>query len=84
MKAAAAMPQSKYSYRPTKDVRSFGEIVTHVADISYFLCSKAKGEASPAMDTAKGFEDRDRTAYLKARSITTRSRVLRVHRCSPE
>ena len=54
MKAAAAMPESKYSYRPTKDVRSFGEIVTHVADISYFLCSKAKGEASPAMDTAKG------------------------------
>ncbi len=36
MKSAEAMPESKYSYRPTKDVRSFGEILTHVADISYF------------------------------------------------
>jgi uncharacterized damage-inducible protein DinB len=64
MKAAAAMPESKYSYRPTKDVRSFGEIVTHVADISYFLCSKAKGEANPAMDTAKDSKT-EIVAYLK-------------------
>src|ERR1700691_5331419 len=48
MKAADAMPESKYSYRPTKDVRSFGEIVTHVADISYTLCSNVKEEANPA------------------------------------
>jgi len=33
-KAAEMMPESKYSYRPTKEVRSFGEIVTHIADIS--------------------------------------------------
>jgi uncharacterized damage-inducible protein DinB len=64
MKAAAAMPESKYSYRPTKDVRSFGEIVTHVADISYFLCSNAKGEASPAMATAKSSKT-EIEAYLK-------------------
>ena len=27
MKSADAMPESKYSYRPTKDVRSFAEIL---------------------------------------------------------
>ena len=48
MKAAEAMPQPKYSYRPTKDVRSFAEILDHVTDISYILCSGAKGEATPA------------------------------------
>ncbi len=48
MKAAATMPEAKYSYRPTKDVRSFAEILTHVADISYYLCANAKGEATPA------------------------------------
>ena len=63
MKAAAAMPESKYSYRPTKDVRSFGEIVTHVADISYTLCSNVKGEAPPATATAKG--SKEIVAYLK-------------------
>ena len=54
MKAADTMPETKYSYRPTKDVRSFAEILNHVADISYILCSNAKGEATPATATAKG------------------------------
>jgi uncharacterized damage-inducible protein DinB len=64
MKAADAMPESKYSYRPTKDVRSFGEIVTHVADISYTLCSNVKGEATPGTATAKGSKT-EIVAYLK-------------------
>ena len=52
MKSADAMAESKYSYRPTKDVRSFAEILTHVADISYTLCSNAKGEANPDTTSA--------------------------------
>ena len=64
MKAAEAMPESKYSYRPTKDVRSFGEILNHVGDISYILCSNAKGEAPPAMAGAKGSKAQI-VAYLK-------------------
>jgi uncharacterized damage-inducible protein DinB len=54
MKSAEAMPESKYSYRPTPDVRSFAEILNHVADISYFLCSNAKGEAPPPPAAARG------------------------------
>jgi uncharacterized damage-inducible protein DinB len=54
MKSADAMPESKYSYRPTKDVRSFAEILTHVADISYTLCSNVKGEAAPATASTTG------------------------------
>jgi uncharacterized damage-inducible protein DinB len=54
MKSAEEMPESKYSYQPTKDVRSFAEILNHVADISYILCSNAKGEALPATATVKG------------------------------
>ena len=64
MKAADAMPESKYSYRPTKDVRSFAEILNHVADISYILCSNVKGEATPATATAKGSKT-EIMAYLK-------------------
>ena len=65
MKAADAMPESRYSYRPTKEVRSFAEIVTHVADISYILCSNAKGEATPGTTAAKGSKAEIK-AYLKA------------------
>src|SRR5580693_3839309 len=65
MKAAETMPEAKYSYQPTKDVRSFAEIVTHVADISYYLCSSAKGEAPPP--PAKGKDSKAQIiAYLKS------------------
>jgi len=64
MKSAEAMPESKYNYRPTKDVRSFAEILTHVADISYFLCSSVKGEANPVSATAK-VSKTEIMAYLK-------------------
>jgi uncharacterized damage-inducible protein DinB len=64
MKSADALPESKYSYRPTKDVRSFGEILNHVADISYTLCSNVKGEANPISATAK-VSKTEIIAYLK-------------------
>ena len=64
MKSADEMPESKYSYRPTKDVRSFAEILNHVAAISYVLCSNAKGEAPPATATVKGSKT-ETMAYLK-------------------
>ncbi|MGB6193677.1 MAG: DinB family protein [Terracidiphilus sp.] len=63
--AANTMPESKYSYRPTKDVRSFAEILTHVADISYYLCSNMKGEAPPAPPVSKASKA-EITAYLKS------------------
>jgi len=64
MESADAMPESKYSYRPTKDVRSFAEILNHVADISYTLCSNVKGEANPATASAK-VSKTEIIAYLK-------------------
>ena len=63
-KAAEMMPESKYSYRPTKEVRSFAELLTHVGDISYILCSNAKGEATPGTTAAKSSKAEIR-AYLK-------------------
>jgi uncharacterized damage-inducible protein DinB len=43
------------------DGRSFAEILNHVADISYILCSSVKGEANPAMASA------DSKTKMKAR-----------------
>ena len=64
MNSADMMPESKYSYRPTKEVRSFAEILIHVADISYILCSNVKGEATPGTAAAKGSKAEIK-AYLK-------------------
>ena len=83
MKSAEAMPESKYSYQPTKDVRSFAEILNHVADISYILCSNAKGEANPDPDSAK-ISKAEIMARLKGGFGPLRWGVLRVHRCAPQ
>jgi uncharacterized damage-inducible protein DinB len=64
MKSADAMPETKYSYRPTKDVRSFAEILNHVADISYILCSNVKGEATRGT-AASNASKAEIKAYLK-------------------
>jgi uncharacterized damage-inducible protein DinB len=46
--AAQKMPEENYSFKPTPEVRSFGQLVGHVADASYSFCSQAIGEANPA------------------------------------
>jgi uncharacterized damage-inducible protein DinB len=43
--AAEKMPEENYSFKPTPDIRSFGQLVGHVADAQYNFCSTASGEA---------------------------------------
>src|SRR5919201_2869126 len=47
-KAAANMPEANYSFRATPDVRTFGEIIGHIADANYGICATAAGEKPPA------------------------------------
>jgi uncharacterized damage-inducible protein DinB len=51
--AAEKMPEENYSFRPTPEVRSFGQLVGHVADASYMFCSQASGEANPTKNIEK-------------------------------
>ncbi len=51
--AAQKMPEENYSFKPTPDVRSFGQLVGHVADASYMFCSQTLGEANPTKDIEK-------------------------------
>lgn len=46
--AAAAVPDAEYVFKPTPDVRSFGQLVGHVINANYFFCAQARGETSPA------------------------------------
>jgi len=46
-RAAEKMPEENYSFKATPDVRSFGQLVGHVADANYMFCSKAAGEDNP-------------------------------------
>ena len=53
--AAEQMPEEKYGYRPTEEVRTFGQIIGHVANANYMICGAASGE--PA-DPGENFEER--------------------------
>jgi uncharacterized damage-inducible protein DinB len=51
--AAEKMPEENYSFKPTPDVRSFGQLVGHLADSQYFFCSSVTGETKPASGIEK-------------------------------
>jgi hypothetical protein len=56
VKMAEQMPEEHYGFKPSPDIRSFGELVGHVADAQTSYCSLAGGEArkpSAAGKTAK-------------------------------
>jgi uncharacterized damage-inducible protein DinB len=46
-RAAEKMPEEHYTFKPTKDVRSFGQLVAHVADANFGFCSAVAGEKPP-------------------------------------
>jgi len=55
-KAAEKMPEEQYSFKASPDIRTFGELIAHVADVQARICSAAAGSeapASPAGKTAK-------------------------------
>lgn len=51
IRAAEKMPEADYAFKPSPDVRSFGQQVAHVADDQYNLCAPAKGETRKAAYT---------------------------------
>jgi uncharacterized damage-inducible protein DinB len=58
--AAADVPENLYSYRPTPEVRTFGEIIGHVAGSQNMFCAMVLGEPVPAEDAV------EKTAKTKA------------------
>ncbi len=48
LSSAEKMPEGNYNFKPTDAVRSFGQILGHVADSQYLFCSSVLGEKNPA------------------------------------
>jgi uncharacterized damage-inducible protein DinB len=48
-RAAEKMPEELYGMRPgtQPEVRTFGQLIGHLADYNYLWCSQAKGEKNP-------------------------------------
>ena len=50
MKSAEKMSEENYGFKPVDTVRTYGQIVGHLADAQYGFCSVALGEKNPALD----------------------------------
>jgi uncharacterized damage-inducible protein DinB len=64
--SAEQMPEADYAFKPTDQVRTFGQILAHVAGANYVFCSAARGAKSPF--TEEHFETNAKTkaAIVKA------------------
>jgi uncharacterized damage-inducible protein DinB len=51
--AAEKVPEGEYAVRPDPAVRSFGEILGHIADANYLFCSSVLGESNPSPNIEK-------------------------------
>ncbi len=54
LKSAEQMPEFDYAFKPTATVRSFGEIIGHVASTQFMFCAAAQNQKNPQIaDTEK-------------------------------
>ena len=51
--SAEDMSDAQYAYRPTPDVRTFGELIGHLAGSQNMYCAIALGEKPPAEDAVE-------------------------------
>lgn len=65
LRSADKMPEENYSFRTTPQVRTYGEMIAHIADTQIMVCAFAKGEQKKGNAAGKTSKA-DLTAALKA------------------
>jgi uncharacterized damage-inducible protein DinB len=62
--AAENMPADEYAFRPTPELRTFGQIIGHLVKANYFFCAEAAGEKPP--EAADYEQITDKAALVRA------------------
>jgi uncharacterized damage-inducible protein DinB len=69
-KAAEMVPADKYGYRPTTSVRTFAQLIGHIADSHNWYCANAAGRSTEWSDAIeKGSSDKAALAEKLSQSI---------------
>jgi uncharacterized damage-inducible protein DinB len=63
LRSAEQMPEEDYAFKPTPVVRSFGQVVGHVAATQYVFCAAARNEPNPQP------EEFEKTRTAKAKLV---------------
>lgn len=64
--SAEQMPEANYAFKPADSVRTFGEILAHVAGANYVFCASAKGEKPPFAEDHFEKAAKTKAAIVKA------------------
>jgi uncharacterized damage-inducible protein DinB len=65
LEAAEKMPDADYSFRPTPEVRPFGQLISHVALSQFGTCAALRGESK----TGPHKDDKEDAALTKAQLV---------------
>ena len=68
--AAEELSEADYAFRPVATVRTFGELVGHVAGSQFMICAAALGEPQPAEDAVEKAA-KSKAALVKALKEST-------------
>ena len=71
LRSAEQMPEADYAFKPVATVRSFGQLIAHVAGSQYSMCAGALGEPPREEDEIE-------------KSVTTKAKLVEALRASTE
>src|SRR5215831_4209659 len=64
LEAAEKMPEASYSFRPTPEIRPFGELIAHTALAQFGNCAALKGIDTPPHSEEKDDAPRTKTQLI--------------------
>ena len=79
--AAEKMPETDYAFKPTPQMRPFGQLVTHVALAQFGSCTALKGQENPHKDDKEeAYKSKaEAVALLKASSALCKDAFTQVN-----
>ena len=76
LKTAEKVPEAVWAFKPTPEVRTFGQIVGHIADANYSICGAAAGDKPTALDAEKTMTTKAQLSKALADSIAYCDKVI--------
>lgn len=70
-------PADKYDYRPNDQVRTFGQILAHIAEVNYFAINPAQGKSTKGLvDDPKQYQTKEQIVAFVKKSFADGAETL--------
>jgi uncharacterized damage-inducible protein DinB len=76
LKTAEVVPEKLYSFQPTPEVRTIGQLIGHVADASMNICAMASGEKATPLNAEKSMTSKAQLSKAIADAMAFCDKVI--------